>query len=81
MSDTFAGLSASCDVEVVGPGEEAGCELLSDDHYAVVLSDHYSDIVVVVEGTPAELVAFVRRAHQALEGQVGVLGGRQPTDS
>jgi hypothetical protein len=80
MSDTYAGLSASCDVEVARPGDEAGCELLSDDHFALVLSDHDSDIVIVVKGTPAELLAFVRRTHHALEDQVNVIGGRQPTD-
>ncbi|WP_328617258.1 hypothetical protein OHS18_13535 [Amycolatopsis sp. NBC_00355] len=81
MSDTYAGLSANCDVKVAGPGDEAGQELLSDGHCAVVLSDHDNDIVVVVEGTPDELLAFVCRAQQALEEQMGVLGGRQPTDT
>ncbi len=79
MSDSYAGISARCQIEVAAPGDEAGCELLSDGHFAFVLGDHDNDVVVVIEGTPAELLAFVRRAHWALEEQVGVIGGRQPT--
>jgi hypothetical protein len=75
MSDTYAGISACCDVEVARPGEEAGCALLSDGDFAFVLSDQDNDAVVVVEGTPAQLLAFLRRAQQALEEQVGTSGG------
>lgn len=75
MSNTYAGISARCGVGVARPGDEAGCELLSDGDFAIVLSDHANSMVVVIEGTSAELRAFVRRAQQALEEQVGTVGG------
>src|SRR2546423_5272068 len=43
MSDDYAGISARCDVKVAHPGEEAGCELLSDGDFALVMSDHDND--------------------------------------
>lgn len=75
MSDTYAGISARCGVELARPGDDAGCELLSDNDFAVVLSDHANSMVVVIEGTPAELRALVHRAQQTLEEQVGTIGG------
>lgn len=67
MSSDYAGIPARCDVELARPGDEAGCDLLCDGVFALVLTDHRNDTVVTVEGTPAELLAFVHRAHQALE--------------
>ncbi|WP_410626228.1 hypothetical protein [Amycolatopsis sp. cmx-8-4] len=72
MSNDYTGISARCEVEAARPGDEAGCELLSDGEFAVVLSDHGNETIVVIEGTPAELLALVRRAHQVLKEQVSI---------
>jgi hypothetical protein len=78
MSNDYAGIPAGCDVTLARPGDEAGLELLSDGDFALVLTDDRNDTVVTVEGTPAELLAFVRRAHQALKQQVDLGdGGRR----
>ncbi|MBE1493192.1 hypothetical protein H4696_000292 [Amycolatopsis lexingtonensis] len=75
MSNDYAGIPAECDVTLARPGEEAGLEVLADGDFALVLTDHDNDTVVTVEGTPAELLAFVRRADQALEHQVDLGDG------
>jgi hypothetical protein len=78
MSSDYAGIPAGCDVTLAHPGEEAGRELLADGDFALVLTDDHNDTLVTVEGTPAELLDFVHRAHQALGQQVDLGdGGRR----
>jgi hypothetical protein len=67
MSEDYAGLSARCDIEVPRPGQEASRELLANEEFALILSDHDNDLVVVVEGNPAQLLTFADRAQQALK--------------
>jgi hypothetical protein len=78
VSNDYAGIPARCDVKLARPGDEAGRELLSDGDFALVLTDHHNDTVVTVEGTPAALFAFVRRAQRALEKQVDFADGHRP---
>lgn len=78
MSSDYAGIPARCDVTLAHPGEEAGAELLSDSDFAFVLNDHDNDTVITIEGTPAELLAFVHRARQALRSQVDLSDGGPP---
>ncbi|MFJ1768009.1 hypothetical protein ACIOD2_47370 [Amycolatopsis sp. NPDC088138] len=75
MSSDYAGIPARCDVTLAQPGEEAGRELLADGDFALVLTDDHNDTVVTVEGTPADLLDFVHRVHQALGQQVDLGGG------
>ncbi|WP_410598006.1 hypothetical protein [Amycolatopsis sp. lyj-23] len=72
MSSDYAGIPARCDVTLARPGDEAGVELLADGDFALVLTDDWNDTVVTVEGTSAELLDFVGRIQQALEGEVGL---------
>ncbi|WP_372667950.1 hypothetical protein [Amycolatopsis kentuckyensis] len=67
MSSDYAGIPTGCDVTLARPGDEAGAKLLSDGDFALVLADHDNDTVITIEGTPAELLDFVRRTQLALE--------------
>ncbi|WIV52868.1 hypothetical protein [Amycolatopsis nalaikhensis] len=79
MSNNYAGIPARCDVTLARPGDEAGLELLADDDFALVLTDAHNDTVITVEGTLAELIAFMHRAQQALRQQEELGDGGHPT--
>ncbi|MFF1612250.1 hypothetical protein ACFVYA_31090 [Amycolatopsis sp. NPDC058278] len=65
MSDSYIDIPADSEIEIAHSGDDVGAEVVPDAHMALLLGDHATG-VAVIQGTHAELTAFLRRACRTL---------------